>query len=150
MATDRIIENEYERKMLIRFIEEHELPMTVGISAGRRRSVEQNKLQRKWMMEIAEQLGDDAECWRGYCKLHIGVPILRNENDDFREKYDRVIRPLSYEHKLSAMMIPLDLPVTRIMTTKQKSSYLDGIIKYFGERGVILTMPEDKRFGRAA
>lgn len=147
--TSRTIENEYERKLLLRFLEQQKLPFSVTVETGRRRSIEQNRLQRLWMREVSEQLGETTEYWRGFCKLTIGVPMLRSENDEFRAKYDKVVRPLSYEQKLAIMMEPLDLPVTRIMTTKQKTDYLEQIFRHFSEQGVALTLPPDK-YARAA
>jgi hypothetical protein len=141
---ERFIENDGDRKMLIRFIEAQKLPMTVNIEIGRQRSKAQNRLQRKWMKEIADQLGDQTpEEVRGFCKLTIGVPILRMENEKFREAYDRRVRPMPYEQKMAFMMEPFDLAVTRIMTTKQKTAYLDGVHRYFSERGIVLTNPGD-------
>lgn len=144
MATDRIIQNEYERKMLIKLIEGYKLPFTASLALGKHRTTAQNRLQRKWMTEIAEQMPDEKiEYWRGYCKLRFGVPILREENDEFRERYDSVVKPLSYEQKIAIMSEPLDMPVTRLMTTKQKTAYLDEIFRHFSEQGVILTIPDD-------
>jgi hypothetical protein len=141
---ERFIENDGDRKMLVRFIEAQKLPMTVNIEIGRQRSKAQNRLQRKWMKEIADQLGDQTpEEVRGFCKLTIGVPILRMENEKFREAYDRRVRPMPYEQKMAFMMEPFDLAVTRIMTTKQKTAYLDGVHRYFSERGIVLTNPGD-------
>jgi hypothetical protein len=140
--TTRTIETEFDRKMLVRFLENQKLPLTIEIQAGRRRTSHQNRLQRKWMVEISEQLGDRTpEEVRGYCKLHFGVPILRNENDAFCHEYDAIVRPLPYEHKLKLMMVPFDFGVTRIMTTRQKTAYLDAIQKHFSEQGVVLTDP---------
>lgn len=148
---DRIIENEYQRSMLIRLIEAHKLPFTISMESGKHRTSAQNRLQRKWMTEIAEQMtGEKAEYWRGYCKLRFGVPLLRAENHEFREKYDAIVKPLSYEQKIAIMSEPLDMPVTRLMTTKQKTAYLDEIFRHFSEQGVILTIPEDPSLiGRA-
>jgi hypothetical protein len=146
--TDRVIETEYDRKMLVRFIENHKLPFTASLVAGKHRTTEQNKLQRLWVKEVAEQLPgsfESAEHVRGYCKLHFGVPILRNENDAFCAEYDAIVRPMPYEHKLKLMMVPFDFGVTRIMTTRQKTAYLDTVHKHFSERGVLLTDPEDRR-----
>lgn len=143
MAT-RIVETEYDRKMLVRFIEGHKLPMTVKVEAGGKRTVRQNKLNRLWMQEIAEQLGDvTVEEVRGYCKLTLGVPILRAENDEFRARYDEVVRPLPYPTKLAMMMEPLDFPITRLMTVKQQTSYLDAVHRHFSSKGVVLTDPGD-------
>ena len=147
--TTRIIETEQDRIIFARFIEAHSLPMTVTVVAGKKRSLIQNKLQRKWCNEISEQLGDQKpEDVRGFCKLTIGVPILRAENDEFCEKYDRIIKPHTYKQKMEMMMEPLDFPVTRLMTTKQKTKYLDDLYQYWSERGLILTDPNAR--GREA
>jgi len=146
--TTRIVENEYQLKMFLRFAENQKMPFTATVTPGKRRSVFQNRLQRLWMNEIAEQLGDmTPEETRGYCKLTIGVPILRAENEAFRLRYDEVVRPLSYEQKLAIMMEPLDMPITRFMTTAQKTKYLDGVSRHFAERGVVLTSPDGPAWG---
>jgi hypothetical protein len=75
----------------------------------------------------------------------MGVPILRAENELFCERYDAIVRPLPYEQKLAIMMEPLDLPVTRLMTTEQKTRYLDHIHKHFTDLGLELTNPEERR-----
>lgn len=141
--TTRILDTEEDRERALKWLGAHKLPCTVSIRKGRDRTVEQNRLQRLWLREAAEQLGDDTiEGYRAYCKLHFGVPILRAEVDEFCAVYDRLIRPLTYEDKLALMAVPLDLPVTRIMTTRQKAQYLDQVYQHFTERGVLLTEPK--------
>lgn len=147
--TTRVIDSDGELDLLVRYLRSLSRPFTVDVVKGRRRSNEQNRLQRQWCNEIAEQLGDRTpEDVRAYCKLHYGVPILREESADFREKYDRIIRPLAYEQKLELMAEPFDFPVTRLMKTEQKTRYLDAIHKHFTEQGLKLTDPE--QHGRAA
>lgn len=142
--TTRFLESEQDRRMLVRFLEDQPLPLTVSLTKGGKRSLRQNKLQRLWLSEIAEQLGDQtAEEVRGYCKLTLGVPILRAENDAFRERYDAIVRPLPYDQKIALMMEPLDFPITRLMSTKQATAYLDGVHRHFSERGIVLTDPGD-------
>lgn len=142
--TTRFLETDYDRRMLIRFLEAQPLPLTVSLSKGGVRTLKQNKLQRLWLGEIADQIGDQTpEEIRGYCKLTIGVPILRAKNESFRERYDAVVKPLPYEQKIALMMEPLDFPVTRLMTTKQHTSYLDGVHRHFSEKGIALTDPGD-------
>lgn len=137
-----IIKSEGDRALIRDAIAKRKLPFTVNIAQGKGRTHEQNKLQRLWVKEAAEQLGDEtAEEKRAYCKLHFGVPILRAENEEFCEKYDRLIRPLPYEVKLEYMAAPLDFPVTRLMTTKQKKQYLDAVYQHFRSLGVVLTEP---------
>lgn len=116
--------------------------LVITIKAGKARSVDQNRLQRKWLLEAEAQGDMTAEEYRGYCKLHFGVPILRNENDEFREKYDKIIRPHSYQDKLAMMMEPLDFPITRLMNTKQKGRYLDAMYEHFTGMGFKLTEPK--------
>ena len=107
------------------------------------RSAAQNRLQQKWHLEAAQELKDESsEDKRAYCKLHFGVPILRMENEQFREQYDRIIRPLSYEHKLELMKAPMDFPVTRLMSVEQKTRYLDTVWNHYTSQGVRLTAPE--------
>ncbi len=141
---NRTIENEHDRTLAARLIEARAIPFTFTLTDGKHRTTAQNKLQRLWMNEIAQQKGDmQPEEVRAYCKLTIGVPILRAQNEAFRIRYDEVVKPLPYEQKIAIMSEPLDLPVTRIMTTKQKTEYLDGIIRHFAEQGIVLTMPDD-------
>ena len=80
--TTRFLETDHDRRMLIRFIEGQPLPLTVSVGKGGKRSLAQNKLQRLWINEISQQLGDmTPEEVRGYCKLTLGVPILRAERE---------------------------------------------------------------------
>lgn len=140
----RIVETENERQHLLRFIEVQKLPITVKVEAVGKRSARQNRLNRQWMLDIAGQLdGWTAEEARGYCKLHFGIPILRNEDEAFCKEYDEVVRPLPYEMKLKLMMVPFDFGVTRVMNVKQQTAYLDAVHRHFSEQGVVLTDPGD-------
>ena len=114
--------------------------LTLSVKAGKGRSLDQNAISHAWYAQVARELREDDE--RGvkrYCKLHFGVPLLRAEDEEFREAYDRVIRPrLSYEEKLEAMDI---LPVTSRMTTKQLSRYMEDVQAHYVARGVQLEFP---------
>ena len=69
------------------------------------------------------------------------MPILRAEDEEFREAYDAVIRKtLRYDQKLVAMDM---LPVTSRMTTKQISQYMQDVQDHYRERGVQLEFPKD-------
>ena len=108
------------------------------------RSEMQNRTVFMWYREIAKAKGDETPTdVRAYCKLHYGVPILREDNDDFREDYDQIVRPLSYENKLKIMVEPLDLPVTRIMSVDQMQRYMEEVEKYGYSFGVELTIPNE-------
>lgn len=121
------------------------VPAVIEVKAEKRgRTVEQNKLQRKWMLEAQQQGDMTAEEYRGYCKLHFGVPIMRAENEEFRELYDRFVRHLSYEAKMAFMMEPFDFAVTRDMDTNQKTRYLDQVYVYLTGLGFKLTEPKKR------
>lgn len=96
------------------------------------RTLAQNSLQRKWLSiaEKKDKIGWKAEDYRAYCKLHFGVPILRAENPEFRVKYDEIVKPLDYERKLAIMAEPLNLPVTRLMSKRQKKQFLDEMYNF--------------------
>lgn len=142
--TTRVIKSKTDLEALHKVLDLQKLPFTVDIVKGKHRSVEQNRLQRLWCNEIAEQLSafDTPEDVRAYAKAYFGVPILLAENTHFAEQYERHVKPLPYEQKLALMREPLDLPVTRLMTVDQKSRYLNEMHRYFSEKGVQLTDPE--------
>lgn len=148
--TTRTLLNVGDREQFVRLLETYKFPCTVNVKKGKDRSIDQNRLQRLWMREISEQLGDDSpEGYRAYCKLHFGVPIMREE-DEFCAAYDKHIRALPYETKLAFMAVPLDFPVTRLMTTVQMKRYLDDVFHEFDARGVRLTLPDDEDKKRRA
>ena len=119
--------------------------LVVTVKVGRDRTEEQNRLQRKWMLELEGQGDMSAEEYRGFCKLHFGVPIMLNECPDFAEVYNRLIAPMDYQDKLALMMVPMDLPLTRIMSRSQKSRYLDAIWHHFTIEGFRLTETDRKK-----
>lgn len=145
-TVNRTIQNDYDRDMAAKLVANRPYPFTLSITDGKHRSTAQNRLQNMWFKEISEQKGDitPAEA-RAYCKLTIGIPILRDQNEAFRIRYDEIVKPLPYEQKIAFMSEPLNLPVTSLMNTKQFTEYLDGIIRHFGEQGIVLTMPDDIR-----
>lgn len=62
------IRTEHDRKMAIKRIENAELPCTVTITKGAPRSLEQNRLQQMWNLELSEQGDMEAEEYRAYNK----------------------------------------------------------------------------------
>lgn len=123
-----------------------ELPLTVSWSNGATRRNAQNRLAFQWFKDIASDRGDmTIEQVRAECKLHHGIPILRAENQAFRASYDRVLKHLPYEDKLEAIQV-FDLPVTRLMTVKQMTAFLDAVQTYYISQGVLLTDPEALKY----
>ena len=131
---------------LAAMLRDRKLPITVTWTQGAPRSALQNRLAQRWFTDIATQLGDQThEDVRAECKLVFGVPILRAENEAFRLSYDRVIKPLPYESKLDAIKA-FDLPVTRLMTVKQMTAFMDAMQRHWLPLGVRLTDPEALKY----
>ena len=110
----------------------------ITIENWENRTPAQNGLSFAVYKTIAEQLTqfDDAEDARAYCKLHYGVPILREENESFKASYDRVLKPLEYVDKLAAIKA-FDLPVTRLMTKTQMGKYTETAFREMAKLGVV-------------
>lgn len=145
--TSRTLRSPGDIEALATFLRGRKLPMTITIASGRPRSTDQNKLQRKWLSEIAEQddSGESTEHWRGFCKAMFGVPIRCRDDDEFRRMYDEKVRPLPHQLKLALMQEPFDLAVTRDMRVDQKREYLDAMYRHFTQAGFILTEPEREK-----
>jgi hypothetical protein len=127
----------------VTYLKGRKRPFTVDITEGRNRSDEANRLSQKWYTEIADQTGEAREDVRARCKLEIGVPIMREASEKFRDTYDRLIRPLDYADKL-ALIRDTDMPVTRLMNVGQMSQYMDEVFRRHAEFGIALTVPEDR------
>lgn len=142
----KIIREPIHVEALANMLRGRKLPITVTWTQGAPRSTAQNRLAQRWFTDIATQLGDQThEDVRAECKLHFGVPILRAENEAFRLSYDRVIKALPYEEKLAAIKA-FDLPVTRLMTVKQMTAFMDEMQRHWTAQGVRLTDPEALKY----
>lgn len=115
--------------------------LKVSVRIGKDRSLDQNAISHAWYEQLARELPEeDAIGWKSYCKLHHGVPVLRAEDEQFREFYDASVKKLAYEDKLKAMRF---VPVTSLMTKTQLSKYLEAVQDDFRKRGVSLEFPEE-------
>lgn len=101
--------------------------LQVNVVAGKARTLPQNNMIYALYNRAAARLdGESPLTIKRYCKLHFGVPLLRVEDADFKDKWDRCIkRNLTYEQKLEVMDW---FPVTSLMNTAQESQYIDNIM----------------------
>ena len=142
----KIIREPIHVEALANMLRGRKLPITVTWTQGAPRSTAQNRLAQRWFTDIATQLGDQThEDVRAECKLRFGVPILRAENEAFRISYDLVIKALPYEQKLDAIKA-FDMPVTRLMTVKQMTAFMDEMQRHWTAQGVRLTDPEALKY----
>lgn len=104
------------------------------------RSDAQNAISHAWYRQIANEIeGITALTAKCVSKLHCGVPLLRAESDDFRQRYDNLIKNrFNYEEKIKLMEW---FPVTSLMTVKQMSEYLERVIEYWAAANVTLEFP---------
>ena len=138
----KIIREPIHVEALASMLRGRKLPITVTWTQGAPRSTAQNRLAQRWFTDIATQLGDQThEDVRAECKLTIGVPILRAENEAFRLSYDRIMKHLPYEAKLEAVKA-FDLPVTRIMSSAQMTAFMDEMQRRWSAQGIRLTDPQ--------
>lgn len=117
--------------------------VSVSITHGKKRSLDQNAIAHAWYAQVANELREGSEAQvKAECKLWFGVGILRAADDEFRTKYDRYVKPMDYEAKLALMEW---FPVTSLMTTPQLSEYLEKMRAHYLTRGVVLEFPEERR-----
>ena len=151
----RTIKTLSEMHKLCKYLQQiGDYPVNVTIKPGQEpRSSKQNRLFWQWMQDLEAQGDQTSQEYRAECKLHYGVPILRAENESFRQQYDQHVKPLPYESKLAIMVEPIDFPVTRLMTVKQEKQMLDVIWNHFTGLGFQLTDPGSlglEQYGLAA
>src|SRR5690606_17760663 len=116
--------------------------VVVSLRPGKDRTLDQNALWFALYERIAQMTSiGDTEDARRYCKLHFGVPIMRNADADFRDAWNRLFLHLTYEEKLELMgpcsiFGPDGFPVTRLFNRAQGIAYTDRIVEEFTGRGV--------------
>lgn len=95
----------------------------MSLTTGKQRSLDQNAQLAVWYAQVATELRQQSEAEvKAECKLRIGVPIMRRDDEDFRAMYDRVVKPHDYETKIQMMGW---MPLTSLMSTKQLSEYAE-------------------------
>ena len=116
--------------------------VVVSLRPGKDRTLDQNALWFVMYQRISEMtpigVVEDA---RRYCKLHFGVAILNEDDEDFRNSWFRTMKHLSYGEKLDLMgdckLFGTDgFPVTRLFNRAQGIQYTDRIVSDFTEKGV--------------
>lgn len=126
-----------------------EQPFTWSIEAGVKegRRAAQNRLSHRWYADVARCLeGHEVSDVRAISKLHHGVPLMRELHDDFREKWDRLVKDrFTYTEKLEMMLDPVDFPVTRLMTVGEMTEYMNRIDRYWTQAGASLTLPDEAK-----
>lgn len=142
--TTRSVTDEPQLEQLIALIKARAQPFTVSIADGAARSLNQNALLHKWFGEIAQQLGDrTAMSVKGECHVNYGVPI-RSRDPIWMRVWSKLFAPLSYEQQCFLFERGI-LAMTREMTVKELTEYMDAMALHYRAQGVVLTEPADER-----
>lgn len=106
------------------------------------RTLSQNAMFHGLYRQVAKQKGDESpDEIESYCRYHFGLSILCAEDPAYADLLKSSIRPdLDYEMRLK---ITDRLEVTRGMSTKQGSEYIDRIIRHYSQQGLCLTHPSE-------
>ena len=133
-----ILRRAEEWPALFRFLEQYKeqpIPksgLEVIVRAPKsKRSLDQNALSHVWYATVsaAEKEYSAAEVKR-LCKLHYGIPILR-EDPEASEMLQKILGPLSYEERLKAMDW---IDVTSVLDKDQMSNYMMAIQNHYSGR----------------
>lgn len=141
----RILKTPEELAAWVRFLDGQELPLSVTAKRGEeKRRDRQNRFAFEAYKQIAELMGDRTPSdVREETKLRIGVPIMREDNEQFREKYDRILKPLPYKTKLELMVEPMEFPVTSLMSVKAMTRYISEMLVHWDAQGAPVMLPDD-------
>lgn len=124
------------------------LPFSVTIDEGKR-TLSQNALLHKWYGQIAKHLGVmTAMQVKGQCHVAYGVPIRRRD-PAFDRVWSKMFAGLTYEQQCFLFERGI-LAMTREMSVKELTEYMDAMSQDYRAQGVFLTDPETRKYEGAA
>ena len=112
--------------------------LRLNITAGRNRSLEQNRLFHDWVQQLTIEHGEFGfDGYRDFCRLHFFVPILVHENEGFSNLWWSIFDkaksknrdPQQYQTQL--MFVNQITGISSICTTAQFSRALEMMQKHF-------------------
>jgi hypothetical protein len=136
----RIIRTPDDLDALTTLLGNLKLPLTVEWTSGADRSSQQNKLMWLWASEVEQQTQQETadEVQRRW-KLDVGIPILCESSEDYRQFCTLTLKRLTYPQRLEAMKYT---PVTSEMNVRQMVRFMDTVQRECAEQGIKLTDPE--------
>jgi hypothetical protein len=144
MKTIRVL-SEQEAQRVASMITGLPLPFTITIGDGDKRSLSQNALIHKWFGQIAAHYGDmTAMQVKGECHVAYGVPIRRRD-PVWSRVWERMFDGLTYEQQCFLFERGI-LAMTREMTVKQLTEYMDAMQAHYRAEGVALMDPEALKY----
>lgn len=125
------------------YADKHYLRITA--TTCRERTIEANALWAAQYQRVSETLSDgsaeDIADVKAYCKLMLGVPILRRDSEQFEKGWRRYFAGRSYEEQIFLMgnnpLFGIDgFPVTRLFDTRQGAEYTESITRHYAPQNV--------------
>ena len=148
MRSIRVL-TEHEAQKVAGMITGLPLPFTITIGDGHKRTLSQNSLLHKWYGEIAKHLGDmTAAQVKGQCHVAYGVPIRRRD-PIWSRVWKRMFDGLTYEQQCFLFERGI-LAMTREMSVKELTEYMDAVQGHYQAQGVPLTDPYMLTFNEGA
>lgn len=124
--------------------------LRISIIPGMDRSLDQNSMAFELYTHIADWFyGKDVEHARAECKLDIGLPILRRDDEHLNDLCGRTIDPLSREDQLAFIKT---MSVTSDMSRGQATEYINRVMDTYSAQGLLWPdyLTRDKRKPRRA
>ena len=112
-------------------------PFTVDIVKGKHAARNRTGFRWLWIERGRRAIGRpdiSGDARRLQAALQASDPALRKRNLSGGCS-DSMVRPLPFKTKLALMCEPFDMAVTRLMTTAQKTQYLDTMSRWFLSQG---------------
>ena len=142
----RIIREPGHVDALADLLRDRKMPLTVEWRQGAPLSNAQRRLSFQWYMDAARQLGDQTAAEvRAECKVVFGAPILCQHSEAFRTTWEKLRQRYTHEEILD-FVEQTELPMTRLMTVKQMTEYLDTVQRHYSQQGVRLTDPASLKY----
>lgn len=125
------------------------LPFTMTVHKGGKRSLEQNSLLHRWYADVSRHRGDmTAMQVKGQAHVAYGVPI-RMRDEVWSRVWAALFAPLDYEQQCFLFERGV-LSMTRDMTVKELTEYMDAASADWRAEGIRLTDPEILKWEGAA
>lgn len=122
------------------------LVVTIGIYKPNR-SVDQNRLYRKWMKEYGDQVGMGKDEAAHFFRGRFAVPILERDSEGFAQMVEAVRNVYRQGGKNDALLMMREITgllSTARLNVTQMAEYLNDIESYCSTNGLTLTIPADR------
>lgn len=141
----RILRNRRDLQQWVNFLTGQAFPMTASYVSGAKRTNPQNATAAMWYAQIGAETGETPAQVKARCKLTHGRLIMQKDRPDWVTEWEPLYAPIPHHMRLKLFEA---LPLTRLLTTRQMSEYLDAVKREHEEMGIELVDPEARKYER--